>query len=127
VADSVDQLLANKPELLNIRSRTMRLAAAVGGGQQPGDGGGLKDPGKQQVLLQFGSERALLWAAEWVERGRAQQRGDGGGDAVGKRTAAEVVAGGNGGLLPGKWLLQLLQGALQGCALASSGAGGAQL
>ena len=115
VADSVDQLLANKAGQLNAQIRTMRLLAVPGGRQQAGEQG----PGKQ-VLVQFDSKRALLWAAKWVERGRRSQ---GGGSGVAGRTAAEVVADGGRGGLPGKWLLQLLQGALQRCALASSGLG----
>jgi hypothetical protein len=115
VADSVDQLLANNAGQLNAQLRTTRLLAAPGGGQGAGEQG----PGKQ-VLVQFAGERALLWAAEWAERGR---RAQGGGSGGAGRTAAEVVAGGGRGGLPGKWLLQLLQGALQRCALASSGLG----
>jgi hypothetical protein len=111
VADSVDQLLANKPEQLNAQVRTTRPLAVAAGGQEQQAG--------EQVLVQFAGERALLWAAEWAERCRRVQGGGGGDDAAVGRTAAEVVAGGRGGL-PGKWLLQLLQGALQSCALASS-------
>ncbi len=115
----MDQLLANRPEQLNAQVRTTRPLAAAAGGQEQQAG--------EQVLVQFAGERALLWAAEWAERGRrAKGGGGGGGDAAGGRTtAAEVVAGGRGGL-PGKWLLQLLQGALQSCALASSGVGTGQ-
>ncbi len=107
----MDQLLANKPEQLNAQVRTTRPLAVAAGGQEQQAG--------EQVLVQFAGERALLWAAEWAERCRRVQGGGGGDDAAVGRTAAEVVAGGRGGL-PGKWLLQLLQGALQSCALASS-------